>query len=160
MESFEDLAKQYEPMIHKIIRSLSIYRNKEEYYQLGLIGLWEAKKRFDASKGNFTNYAYTYIKGLLLMEISKSKKRDEKNVYAEDEFWDMVEDTHHVDPDAQDLIRSYCIHLTENQAKWLTYTCLFDLSVTEIAQKENVSNSAVKNWRAGARAKLKHLITI
>ncbi|SFB20539.1 MULTISPECIES: sigma-70 family RNA polymerase sigma factor [unclassified Bacillus (in: firmicutes)] len=160
MESFEDLAIQYEPMIHKIIRSLSIYRNKEEFYQLGLIGLWEARKRFNTSKGNFTNYAFTYIKGVLLTEISKSKKRDERNVYAEEEFWDLVEDTHYVDRHEKDLILSYCIHLTENQTKWLTYTCLYDLSVKEIAVRENVSPSAVKNWRAGARAKLKHLITI
>ncbi|MDQ0974630.1 DNA-directed RNA polymerase specialized sigma subunit [Neobacillus niacini] len=41
MESFDELVVQYQPMIHKIIQSLHIYRNEDEFYQTGLIGLWK-----------------------------------------------------------------------------------------------------------------------
>jgi DNA-directed RNA polymerase specialized sigma24 family protein len=37
------------------------------------------------------------------------------------------------------------------------YTALRDFSVKEIAEIEKVSVSAVKNWRAGAREKMKGL---
>jgi hypothetical protein len=33
LESFEQLTKQYTPMIHKIINSLHIYKNRDEFFQ-------------------------------------------------------------------------------------------------------------------------------
>lgn len=47
-------------MIYQIIRSLHIYKNEEEFYQIGLIGLWEAQQRFDEQKGRFFNFAYSF----------------------------------------------------------------------------------------------------
>jgi RNA polymerase sigma factor (sigma-70 family) len=155
LESFEQLAQTYEPMIHKIIHSLHIYKNKEEFFQIGLIGLWEASRRFDPDKGNFTNYAYTYIKGLLLMEMKKDNKHEERNAYPKEEFWLSVEDSHSVCPLEEETLLTYCPALTANQRKWVMYTALDNLSISEIAKKEKVSVSAVKNWRAGAREKIK-----
>jgi RNA polymerase sigma factor (sigma-70 family) len=155
MESFEQLSKQYEPMIYKIMHTLHIYKNLDEFYQLGLIGLWEASNRFDPTKGNFTNYAYTYIKGLFLSEMSKTRKNEERTVHLENEVWELMEDANIVDPYEEDLLLPYSNQLTENQKKWLKYTCLEGLSVKEIAEIEKVSVSAVKSWRAGARRKLR-----
>lgn len=152
---FDDLVKQYEPMIYKIIRSLHIYKNKEEYFQLGLVGLWEAMKRFNPKKGDFTNYAYTYIKGLFLSEMTKVTRHEERCVYPKDEFWEAMEDIHPEQPLEKKLLLSYCRELTDNQTKWVLYTCLDGLSVKEIADYENVSVSAVKAWRKGAREKLR-----
>jgi RNA polymerase sigma factor (sigma-70 family) len=59
VESFDQLVVQYQPMIHKIIKPLHM----DEFYQTGLIGLWEAAHAFDVRKGSFSNYAYTCIKG-------------------------------------------------------------------------------------------------
>ncbi|MFD2442824.1 sigma-70 family RNA polymerase sigma factor [Bacillus sp. CGMCC 1.16607] len=155
MENFEQLLSNYEPMIYKIIRSLNIYKNHQEFYQLGLIGLWEASNRFNPTKGNFTNYAYTYIKGLFLTEMNRSKKHEERTVRAEEDFWELIEDTHFDDSITKKQLLPFCKYLTDNQKKWLFLTCVSSLSVKEIAEKENVSLSAVKNWRAGAREKLR-----
>lgn len=92
LESFEQLAEQYTPMIYKIMHSLHIYKDQEEFFQLGLIALWEASRRFDASKGKLTSYAYMYIKGYLLMELKKCRKNEEKSLYPSDEFWSVIED--------------------------------------------------------------------
>jgi RNA polymerase sigma factor (sigma-70 family) len=154
LEGFEQLAQTYGPMIHKIINSLNIYKNREEFYQHGLIGLWEASKRFDPDKGNFTNYAYTCIKGCLMMEMRKVSKHEERNVYPKEEFWQTVEDDDSIRPLEKEILLSYCTNLTTNQRKWVIYTAMDDLSIKEIAEKEKVSISAVKNWRAGAREKL------
>lgn len=58
MATFEELAKQYESMIWKVIHSLHIYKNQEEYFHTGLIALWEANQRFVEGKGSFSGYAY------------------------------------------------------------------------------------------------------
>jgi DNA-directed RNA polymerase len=158
LESFEQLAQQYKPMIHKIINSLHIYKNKEEFYQHGLIALWESGSRFDPAKGNFTNYAYTYIKGFLLKELNKANKAEERNIYPEEEYWETIEDLLSEIPLEEEILLSYCPTLTENQRKWVMYTALCNFSIKEIAEIEKVSVSAVKNWRAGAREKIKGMV--
>lgn len=155
MESFEQLAIQYEPVIQRIMYSLHIYKNREEFRQDGLIALWEASKRFDPSKGNFPTYAYHYIKGFMLMELTKETIKSERNVYPKDEFWENAVAPYTEEPLVEDILVQHCHTLTANQRKWLLLTVLKGLSISEIAEKEKVSVSAVKGWRKGARDKLK-----
>lgn len=155
MESFEQLAEQYEPMIHKIMNTLHIYKNKEEFRQLELISLWEAQRSFHPEKGNFTGYTYTYMKGKFLTELTKMNKHKEKLAHPKEEFWEVIEDTLVERPLEEAFILSYCGDLTPNQTKWVLFTCMDGLAISEIAEKEGVSVSAVKAWRKGAREKLK-----
>lgn len=155
MESFEQLTIQYQPMIHHIMHSLHIYKNKDEFYQLGLIALWEASRRFDPAKGHFAAFAYNYIKGTLLMELSKSRKVSEQMIYPKEEFWENAVDQITEYLFEEHTLLSYCHPLTPNQRKWFLLTLLEDLSIKEIAEKEQVSISAVKSWRKGARERLR-----
>jgi RNA polymerase sigma factor (sigma-70 family) len=154
LESFERLLVQYQPMIHKIIRTLSIYKNFEEFYQIGLIALWDASNRYDPSKGNFKSYAYSFISGRILTELSKMNKNEERNIHPEEEYWDHVKDDRRTDLEDELDIGALCESLTVNQKKWLMYAYFDTLSIKEIAERENVSLSAVKSWRCGARVKL------
>ncbi|KAB2336573.1 sigma-70 family RNA polymerase sigma factor [Cytobacillus depressus] len=157
MESFEQVSSQYTPMIHKIISSLNIYTNKDEFFQIGLIGLWEAHQRFDPEKGNFMNYAYTFIKGRLLTEMNQSNRHTDRAVIVKEEFWEYIEDELSFCPLEEDILLAYCQAggLTEQQTKWVLYTFLKSFTVKEIAAMEQVSLSAVKNWRAAAKKKFK-----
>ncbi len=157
MESFEELATQYEPMIHKILMDLHIYKNKEEFIQLGLISLWEAWENFNPDKGNFTNYAYSSIKGKFLSAMTKENIHGERFVHPQEEFWESIEDPSDEQHSDMDTILSLCrtFKLTPNQIKWVQYTLNHDLSIAEIAEKEKVSPSAVKAWRKGAKEKLR-----
>lgn len=157
MESFEQLVAQYDKMIHSIIHSLHIYKQQEEYYQIGLIGLWEASRRFDPAKGSLTGFAYSHIKGKILNELSKNKTLEDRNVCVEGETLELMADSYFDNPLKDNLLNEYFDTLTENQKKWLWYTVGHELSVKEIAQKEGVSVSAVKQWRVGAREKLKNI---
>jgi RNA polymerase sigma factor (sigma-70 family) len=154
MESFDQLSKQYKPMIHRIIHSLGIYKNKDEFYQIGLIGLWDAAECFEAEKGDFTNYAYSYIKGRILNELSRNSKQEERNVYPKEEYWETVEDTHFDQPLEKEFLLSFCDGLTKKETQWVLDTFYHCLSVKDIAKKEGVSISAVKQWRKGAAKKL------
>ncbi|WP_404330250.1 sigma-70 family RNA polymerase sigma factor [Mesobacillus maritimus] len=157
MESFEQVQEQYTPMIHCIIRKLSIYTNKDEFFQIGLIALWEAHRRFNPEKGLFSNYAYTYIKGSMMQELTKRKKDEEHTFYADGEFFEVFEDSNEKLPDEESILLNICrqYQLTENQTKWVLYNVYKGLKNTKIASIENVSVSAVKAWRAGAIRKLK-----
>lgn len=155
MESFDELAVQYQPMIHKIIRSLHIYKNQDEFYQTGLIGLWEATQSFDERKGSFSNYAYSLIRGKLLSQMTQDTSYKDKLIYPKDEFWKTFEDrdsTHFLE---KATLQTYCEGLTEKEAKWVIAMAKDQLTIKEIAARENVSVSAVKQWKAGAIRKLK-----
>jgi DNA-directed RNA polymerase len=158
MESFEQLANQYQPMIHKIINSLNIYKNVDEFYQTGLIALWEAQKSFNEDKGKFSGYVYAYIKGRMMQALSKNHLHSERFVYPEDEYWEMVEDPHDRLSLEEDFLEAYGQTLTEKETKWLAMACFRGLSVKEIAEIENVSLSTVKLWRTNARKKLREQI--
>jgi RNA polymerase sigma factor (sigma-70 family) len=142
-------------MIHKIINSLHIYKNQDEFYQHSLIALWEASRRFDPQKGSFTNYAYTYIRGFLLMELNKIYKDIQRNVYPKEEFWETAEDPYSECPLEEEILLSYCQTMTPNQRKWVVYSIMEGLTVKEIAEREHVSISAVKYWGTRAREKIK-----
>ncbi|MEH7274260.1 sigma-70 family RNA polymerase sigma factor [Neobacillus vireti] len=155
MESFDEVVVQYQPMIYKIINSLHIYKNQEEFYQTGLIGLWEATQSFDERKGNFSNYAYTCMKGKMLSQMTKNNQFNERYIHSEREFWETIEDQASSPALEKEIIQTYCEGLTEKEAKWVIATSIDQLSTKEIAEREKVSLSAVKQWKSGAKRKLK-----
>jgi RNA polymerase sigma factor (sigma-70 family) len=141
-------------MIHKVISSLHIYTDKHQYYQTGLIALWESTQRYEPEIGDFPPFAYSYIRGRIMTELNGQIKHVNCNNYPKEEFWDMVEDEQTIEPLEKEILLSYCHGLTDNQTKWVLYTCLEMFSIQEISEKEGVSVSAVKKWRKGAREKL------
>ncbi|AYA78068.1 RNA polymerase subunit sigma-24 [Bacillus sp. Y1] len=153
MEHFNEIANQYEPMIHKIILTLGIYKNRDEFYQTGLIALWQAADRYNQERGAFSSFAYSYIKGYLQTEMTKRNKHDEHFVSVDDESWALIPDLSCQLPFEWEALNGE--GLTEKEKKWLVYTILQGLSVKEIAALENVSESAVKLWRTGARKRLR-----
>jgi RNA polymerase sigma factor (sigma-70 family) len=156
VEHFNKIAIQYEPMIHKIILTLGIYKNREEFYQTGLIALWQASERYDQERGAFSSFAYPYIKGHLQTEMTKRNKHDEHYVSVDDESWSLIPDLSCPIPFEWEHLDSE--ELTDKEKKWLLYTINQGLTVKEIAILENVSQSAVKLWRSGARKKLRECL--
>ncbi len=155
MGSFDELVVQYQPMIHKIIHSLHIYKNHDEFYQTGLIGLWEASQSFDVRKGSFSNYAYTYMKGKMLRQMNQNNLYRETHIHAQEKFLETIEDLEAPPFLVKETLRAYCEDLTEKEAIWVIAACIEQLSNREIAERERVSLSAVKQWKSGAKRKLK-----
>lgn len=144
-------------MIHKIISSLNIFMNKEEYFQLGLIGLWEAYEKFDAEKGGFTGYAYSTIKGKMLSEMTRINGLAEREAPVQDD-WEYMGDVYSPLLLEEEILLSYCktANLTAHQTKWVLCTFIQELTIAEIAEFEKVSLGAVKKWRTGAKEKLRN----
>ena len=148
-EPFDIILKNYEPMLHKIIRQLHIYNTDEDWLQIAKIALWEAYERFDEKKGIFLNFAYTYVKGRLLVELTKRNK-------VKEDLYDhqTITEQFTVDFDSSLLLEYYLTHLSPNEQIWLKETIENDLSIHDIARKYQVSPSTVKYWRKNAREKL------
>ncbi|PLS16462.1 RNA polymerase subunit sigma-24 [Bacillus sp. M6-12] len=153
---FSDLAVQYTPLIKSIIRSLSIYKNKEEFFQVGLLALWEAETKYDPQKGTFQTFAYSIIKGRMLNELKKSNKWETRNQLTYEQGGVVGEALpFHANFLELEQLDCYCEGLTVNQKQWLILTYFHRMSITEIAMHTNTTPSAVKSWRRSALKKLK-----
>lgn len=73
MKTVEELILDNKNLIYDIVNNYPYYRNKEDLFQAGCLGMLEAYKNFDKTRGcKFTTYAYPYILG----EINKCVKED------------------------------------------------------------------------------------
>lgn len=64
---------EYESLIYSIINKFSKRSDKDDLYQVGMIGLIEAFKNYDASyETKFSSYAYYYILGEVTKYIRES----------------------------------------------------------------------------------------
>ncbi|GAE31329.1 sigma factor [Halalkalibacter hemicellulosilyticus] len=87
--TFAEVAKQYEPLIRGQIKKLNIYRNREEFYQVGLIGLWRAYEQYDQEKGSFSTIALFKVRGCLLDFLRKEARYSEQHIYGMDIVFDI-----------------------------------------------------------------------
>lgn len=142
-------------MIHQIIRRLSIYKNKDDFFQIGLIALWEAYEKFDSKQGEFLNYAYMTVKGRMINEIKRQQKRELSAISLE--HFDGIEDgiLDCYESLQRENMAVYTEHLTENQKRWLVLTFIEQKTLAEIASTYDVSVAAVKSWRKSALQKLR-----
>lgn len=73
MENIANIILENENLIYSIASKFTKYKNKEDLFQVGCIGIIEAYKNFDPNKQTkFTTYAYQYIYG----EMSKYIRED------------------------------------------------------------------------------------
>lgn len=71
----EELIKENEKLIYKIINKYKNYFEIEDLYQIAVIGLIKAKNNYQEKYNTkFTTYAYPYILGEVIKYISESKQ--------------------------------------------------------------------------------------
>ena len=70
----EEQINQYSNLIHSLTHYFEGYKNKEDLYQAGIIGLIEAYNKFDDSYNvKFSTYAYKYILGEMKKLVREDK---------------------------------------------------------------------------------------
>ncbi len=141
---FEQLAAEYSNMIHSIVYSLRIYKNHDEFYQVGLIALWEGSRRYDEKKGLFSTYIFKFIKGKLLTALKKEKKWADRSIHSENE--DGFHLTHEDTVLEMEVLLSHLQHLTDRQKKWVILRFYYGLSNRDIAEMENIALRKVRAW--------------
>ncbi|MET3193289.1 sigma-70 family RNA polymerase sigma factor [Bacillus sp. OAE603] len=141
-KSFEDCLIQYSPMVKSLIKTLRIYKNYEDYYQVGLVALWHAYEHFEEKKGSFSNHAYTTVRGHLLNEMTKQSKYDQRFVVVDS----YQEEVHYFDEAF--LFEQFMSHLdgvSPLQKQILVDRFYLSKSFSEIAIRCNMPEASVRS---------------
>ncbi|WP_371069522.1 sigma-70 family RNA polymerase sigma factor [Sediminibacillus sp. JSM 1682029] len=162
VSSFEEVLADYEKMIFYLLNKWNIRDPEKEFYQEATIALWKACESYDPARGKFSTYAYFCMEKALLSVIRKQTRQQEK----QEKFIKMEK----ANPDRvvtflQEGIDPYLLArlesvLTEKQMIWFQLYVLEDLSVKAIAQKEQVTTAAVKNWARAAKPKIRRVVRL
>lgn len=159
METFEEVLKQFEPMIYACMRKLLIYKNYDSFLQVGRVGLWKALQRYDSSKGDFAPFAYRSIYGSLLDELKKAAK-EENILPAEDQLLELLlnKPTESF-VDSEELINALSqLNLAEQQLIQLLFVDCCSLDA--VALHFGITKAGVKKKRERTLQKLKRIMTI
>lgn len=157
--SFQEVAEKYAPLIRSQIKKLHIYRDWDEFFQIGLIGLWKAYEQYDKEKGRFATIAMFRIRGSLLDHLRKEGLFQKHHLYGEDVLLHYMEDENCLIKEMlEQQLDEYSSFLSEREAQWLQYAIIQDKKPAQIAKELGVSTNTVGTWRKKALKKLRAAI--
>lgn len=156
MEEIEQIILDNEDLIKKVIFKLRIYRDFEEYMQVGRIALWKAVKSFDKTKGEFTMFAYMTVKFAIARELSKSNDVSQNEFTVEDEVFSNIEEQSTVQPCLE--WPEWFSHLKEEEQFLIKAMFLENLNMKEIADKYNFSYEALKKRQQRLFTKIRTMV--
>lgn len=149
-------------MIYAILRRLRIYKDHEQFIQIGRIGLWQAWKRYQEERGNFAPFAYRSIYGMMLDELKKSNAYDLKTLPTEDDVLERfigAASTSKTPPILDGLQEA--LHVLNDQEKKLIQLLFFEgYTLEEVAIQIGISKSGVKKKRERTLKKLRDFISM
>ena len=147
MMEFDLLVEKYSRMIHGIMKSLAIYKDHDDYYQIGLIALWDAAKLYDEEKGKFSTYAFSFIRGRMLVFLRQQNKHEKDRVFNEEQLEKLVYEELFLEK--EDLLACFT-YLTEKEKRWVLLRYYHGLSNSDIAKMEKLNLKTV--YSCGKRA--------
>jgi RNA polymerase sigma factor (sigma-70 family) len=170
--TFEEIFNLNEKRIHYYINRLHIQDNNEDFYEEGLFALWNAYETYEPDKGPMATYFNYTIKNRLIDRIRKENSTVKKLEHYKLENKYLYDDGNYICGQASNtsipckegtsmpntqLWEQLETHLSMKQWKWVKYHIIEELSMKEIARKENVSVEAVKSWGKEVRKKLRDI---
>ncbi|GAB4074307.1 hypothetical protein GCM10028778_18100 [Barrientosiimonas marina] len=171
--TFDEIFEQNKRRIHYQLHKMNIRDPHQEFFQEGLIAMWNAYEKYKPDKGPMATYFNYMIRNRLIDRMRKENRYTEVREQATQEFSTQLTDGNHRrregemaqpltanshpqlnDPTPWQHLKS---HMTDKQWKWVQFHIIDNLTLPEIAQQENVSLEAVKSWGKQARKKLRTL---
>jgi len=155
MKDFSQVVEEMRPLVLSILKRLNIYKNFEEYYHIGVIGLWHAYKNYKPELGSFSTFAYLYIRGYILLELSKHRQFEERVIYPDEyklqSFIDEKGGVNGPDLCFSDILQS--LSITEKRLIQLHFFDGYQLK--EVANILGISYSTAKDWKKKLLEKLR-----
>ncbi|WP_048601835.1 sigma-70 family RNA polymerase sigma factor [Rubeoparvulum massiliense] len=154
----EEVWRKYQPLIYASIKRLHIRREREDAYQVAVLALVEAWRRFNPEKGHFGAYAKRYIYGYLLKWIKGEEPwSGYLSIYLQDDQDGEERHTRDrqlacVDEQPSEL-EAYFEGLSPNERLFVQKIWIEGLKLVELAALKGVSPQTVQTW--GKRAKKK-----
>lgn len=159
LRSFEQVARDYTPLIKSQLKKLHLTKQFDDYFQIGLIALWHAYKNYDEKKGPFPTYAYRTVRGYLLTELRKEKRFRERHLLQEQQTSLLFDnETSRLDDEfSYELftLEDYLEPLSERERRWVIEAIVLGKKTKEIAATYGVSTNTVQTWRKNAMKKLR-----
>lgn len=155
MESFEEVLKKYKPLIKAEMKKLGIYKNFDDFYQIGAIALWNAYENYDPDKGNFSAYAKAVIRGKMQHHLRKEAGYDKFHQSSAEELFRYIGYEPTYDELELETLKSYLHELSGREITWVYEAIILQKPLSEIAKQYKVSVNTVKTWRKNAIKKLR-----
>ncbi|MFG6117923.1 sigma-70 family RNA polymerase sigma factor [Thalassobacillus sp. B23F22_16] len=146
---FTSYLPKCEKIIYKFINQFPLL-DREELYQEGLIVLYETLQIHDPERSSFCTHFYHRI-NYRFIDLHRIEKTHAKTLESLSTTPIPYHPSKHLDPF---LLEEILEVLNEKQTKWFEHHHLADLTYAQIAQLENTTINAVKNWGREARKKL------
>lgn len=158
METFDEVLMKYEPMIYACVRRLRIYKDYEQFIQIGRIGLWNAWKRYQNEKGDFTPYAYRTIYGSMLDELKQSSAYDQHTFPTENDILQRLMGSAESVNGSSSLLEAL-ESLTNRERHIIQLLFIDGYTLDEVANYLGISKSGVKKRRERTLVKLRDFIS-
>ncbi|WP_088104221.1 sigma-70 family RNA polymerase sigma factor [Halalkalibacter urbisdiaboli] len=155
---FEKVLETFEPLIKGQLKKLHLYQDHEEFYQVGVIALWEAYRHFDDEKGCFEAYAYQTVRGRLLTKLRRERLYSERTIFLDEQSNGQIPDVDDPCETSIMLLSPYLTQLTPREQLWVYEAVILDKKREDIAKEQGVSVSTVASWRKQALRKLRETV--
>ncbi|MGE7674087.1 sigma-70 family RNA polymerase sigma factor [Lysinibacillus sp. NPDC094403] len=155
-QPFDEVLELVQPMITSILLKCHIYKDYEYYRHIASIAVWDAWRKADQSKGVFSAYIYTTVKGEILKELSKEKSFENINTPMDDETINYFRE--HEMSERNPTLECIMSHLKFEERKILQLFYVEGYSYLEIAKELGLSMDAVKKRRTRIMIKLRELL--
>lgn len=151
----QDIVK-YRYIVEMVLNKLRIYVNRDEYRQVGLIGLWQALVKYDASVCALEPYLYTQVRFHIMNELRRKYRQMEKEVQDEQVFLYLAQndDVHKSQIELIELLEELCVE----ERQLIEYAYFHGYQVRELAKIFGVAEVTIKKRKKRVLEKLRHLI--
>lgn len=112
-QDVDTLIQEKMHLVNKVIRQMnikdSVVLDKDDYYTTGLMGLYDAIKKYDTSKNKkFDDYAKLRIRGAIIDEMRRVGEISRNNMTKLNEYYDVVNDLRerNMEEPSDDLVMS------------------------------------------------------
>ncbi len=170
--SFEEIFEQNKRRIYYQIKKMNIRDPHNDYFQEGLVALWNAYETYQPDKGPMATYFNYTIQNRLIDRLRKENRYEENKKKAIHEELTIRFDGKHLSKqtkatipliqmdnfpiDNPDFWKQLKSHLTDNQWKYVYYHIIEDIPYNEIAITENTTVDAVKSWGQQVKKKMQN----
>ncbi|WP_053582501.1 sigma-70 family RNA polymerase sigma factor [Lysinibacillus contaminans] len=156
-QSFEEVLELVQPMITAILLKCNVYKNYDYYRQVAAIAVWEAWQKANPTKGKFSSYIYTTVRGRILNELSSEQRYQSSYTLMEDETLNVLltRGESIVVEDCSELVEMLFEFLSKEEVELLQLLYVDGYSYIEIAQQFSISVEAIKKRRMRLMTKIR-----
>ena len=161
LKDFNDIYKQYEPMITSVLKKAHVYKDHEHYRQCAAIALWKAWENFDPTKGAFPPYAYRTMLTSIYTEMARNNRYSDYQIaYEKEELMHLapLQQENLPSEEQMDQLEDLLSRLTEAEYELIKSLYIVGKTYEEIAASEGKTVVSLKKRRQRIMDKLRGMV--